>query len=181
MPKEPEYLSQFERLEDERRRLLFDLSQWPTAHLNFRPAPGTWSVVEVLDHVVRAEAGTIADVRKGLDIPHALGSEDRPGITALRRALLSDNTFQVPAGAGAIIPDAQTTFAEVINRWEEARRELRSILETLDPAQLGCGVFQHPFAGWMTVTDVLDHLSDHLHHHRFQLSRLQASCGALMP
>jgi DinB superfamily len=169
----------FRELESQRTELLTELATWPPSVLSFRPAPGAWSAVEVLDHIVRAEAGTIANVRAGLRTPHILGGEDRPGIAALDRALRSDQSFRVPPGAAAIYPDTQTTLPEVMSRWEQARAELRALVESLAPADSQCGVFCHPFAGWMTVADVLDHFSAHLYHHGFQLARLKAASAGL--
>jgi DinB superfamily len=169
----------FRELESQRTELLAELATWSPSLLSFRPEPGAWSAVEVLDHIVRAETGTIANVRVGLRTPHILGGEDRPGIAALDRALRSDQSFQVPPGALAIYPDTQTTLPEVLGRWEQARAELRSLVEALAPADAHCGVFCHPFAGWMTVADVLDHFSAHLYHHGFQLARLKATSAGL--
>ncbi|WP_158794488.1 DinB family protein [Granulicella sp. L60] len=169
----------FRELETQRAELLAELAGWSPSRLSFCPADGAWSAVEVLDHIVRAEAGTIGDIRAGLQNPHALGSEERPRIAALDRALRSDQSFQVPPGAQAIYPNAQTTFSEVAGRWEQARTQLGSVVEALAPQDACCGVFCHPFAGWMTVADVLEHFSAHLYHHGFQLARLRVSSAGL--
>jgi uncharacterized damage-inducible protein DinB len=169
----------FRELEAQRAELLEEFATWSTTRLDFRPAPGAWSVVEVLDHIVRAETGTIADLRTGLQHPHPLGEEERPRIAELDRALRSDQSFKVPATAAAIHPDAQTTLADVADRWQQARLDLGSLLETLPPGIDRCGVFRHPFAGWMTVADVLEHFSAHLYHHGFQLARLRASSASV--
>jgi len=180
MTQEVAYCSRaFQMLEAARVELLAEFAGWSPGRLQFRPCPGTWSVVEVLDHIVRAETGTIADVRIGLRNPHALGNEERPGIVALDRALRSDQSFKVPAGAAAIYPDAETLLSEVADRWEDTRSELSFLLEMLSPDDVRCGVFCHPFAGWMTVADVLDHFSAHLYHHGFQLRRLRESSSGL--
>jgi len=169
----------FEELERERAELMAELGEWPLGRLSFRPGAGMWSAVEVVDHVVRAEAGTIEDVRAGLQTPQVLGDEERPGIAALDRALRSDQCFKVPASAVMIHPDAQTTLAEVAGRWEAARAELRGVLEGLRPEDARCGVFRHPFAGWMTFGELLHHFSGHLYHHQFQLGRLRISSANL--
>jgi hypothetical protein len=49
------------------------------------------------------------------------------------------------------------------------------MLESMGPEEVQLGVFEHPYAGWMTVEEVLKHFSDHLYHHKFQLERLRAS------
>jgi DinB superfamily len=169
----------FRELETQRTHLLAELAGWGNSRLSFRPAPSAWSAVEVLDHIVRAETGTIANVRTGLQNPHALGSEERPGIAALDHALRSDQYFKVPATAGGIHPDAQTTLSNVESRWEQARAELKSLLEAFAPSDVRCGVFCHPFAGWMTFAEVLDHFSAHFYHHGFQLARLREGSAGL--
>ena len=165
----------FEELQRERSELVGELGKWPAKRLSFRPAEGAWSAVEVLDHVVRVESLTIGDMREGLRRPHAVGEGERPKIAELERALRSDKKFRVPAGQGAIYPVAQTTWAEVTERWNEARKELRGMLESMGPEEVQLGVFDLPYAGWMTVEEVLKHFSDHLYHHQFQLERLRAS------
>jgi uncharacterized damage-inducible protein DinB len=162
----------FRQLESERIRLLTELSQWPPNEINVRPSPGAWSALEVLDHIVRVECETMVEVREGLRNPCALETEERLGIAALQRALRSDRRLQLPPGSDSIYPDQQTTLADAASRWVRSRSELGTLLNTIDPRIRGCGVFCHPSAGWMTIHDVLDYLSAHLHHHRFQLARL---------
>ncbi len=167
----------FEELERERAELMAELGEWPLGRLSFRPEAGAWSAVEVLDHIVLAEAGTTEDMRESLKAPRVLGDEARPMVAALERALRSEERFTVPAGAG-IDPDAQTSYAEVVRRWDAARAELRLMIEGLSEEQARCGVFEHPFAGWMTMREVLKHMSDHLYHHQFQLERLRESSAS---
>ena len=177
IPELADCFNAFQQLELERTKVLAWLSEWRPECVTFRPLPDAWSAVEVLDHIVRVESGTIDGVRTGLQEPHALSSVDRPNVAALDRALRSDQSFQVPAGAGAIYPDAGTTLPDVASRWERARKELCRLLDGLTPADVHCGVFCHPFAGWMTFHEVLEHFSAHLYHHRFQLNRLRVRCG----
>lgn len=173
-----ECVGKFEEMEQERARLVAELSAWTPAQLGFRPAAGTWSAVEVLDHVVLAEAGTTEDMRVSLKTPRVLGDEARPKVAELERALRSKKRFTVPAGAG-IEPRAETSFAEVVGRWDAARAELRLMVEGLRDEEVRCGVFCHPFAGWMTMGEVLGHMGDHLYHHEFQLARLRESLASM--
>ena len=169
----------FAKLETQRIETLGELCDWSPRRASFRPAPGSWSATEVLDHIVKAETGTIDNVRVGLRNPHILGTEDRPRIAALDRALRSDQSFRVPPGADTILPDAHITLPEVAHRWVQARVELGRLLQELAPHDTRCGVFCHPFAGWMTFAEVLNHFSAHLYHHGFQLARLRASSADL--
>jgi hypothetical protein len=163
----------FERLEAERAAVLEDLATWPAGSVEFRPADGGWTAVEVLDHVVGSGSGTFAGLRAGLERPHRIVPEDERKVEALEQALRSENRFKVPAGG--IHPEQSVTLDEVTGRWAEARQQLRAVLESMREEQVELGVFEHPFAGWMTVDEVIDHCSDHLFHHQLQLERLRAA------
>jgi hypothetical protein len=163
----------FAAIETQRRETLARLAEWAPQRVAFRPSRDSWCAIEVLDHIVRAESGTITDVKDGLKHPHPLGPEERPGIALLDRALRSDERFRIPAGSGTILPDTNTTMPEVLGRWEQARKELRQMLSELAPEDARGGVFKHPFAGWMTVAEVLNHFHAHLYHHTYQLARLE--------
>ena len=119
-------------------------------------------------------------VRNGLHNPHPLGTEDRPGIAALDRALRSDQSFLVPPGAEEIRPDRHITLRRVAQRWEQTRDGMGRLVKELAPDQAGYGVFRHPFAGWMTFPEVLNHFSAHFYHHGFQLARLRVSSAYLV-
>ena len=166
-------------LETQRIETLAELGGWSPNCLSFRPAPTAWTAIEVLDHIVRAETGTLGDLQEGLRNPHPLGTEERPRVADLDRALRSDRSFQVPAGAEEIRPDPQTTWAQVTDAWALTRKELGQLVQSLGPGDTRCGLFCHPFAGWMTFEEVLQHFSAHLYHHRFQLARIRASFGDL--
>jgi hypothetical protein len=171
--------SVFAKLETQRTETLAELCDWSPRRLSFRPTPGSWSATEVLDHILRAETGTIDNVRVGLRNPHTLGTGDGARIATLDRALRSDQSFKVPPEAEMILPDAHTTLQEVAHRWVQVRVELARLLQTLAPEDARCGVFYHPFAGWMTFAEVLNHFSAHLYHHGFQLARLRLSSADL--
>lgn len=163
----------FERLEAERAAVLEELASWPPGSVAFRPADGGWTAAEVLDHVARSESGMFAELRAGLQAPHRIVPEDPRRVEALAQSLRSDARFKVPAGG--VHPDASVTLDDVQQSWARARKELCALLESLRDEQVGLGVFKHPFAGWMTMDELLDHCSDHLFHHRLQLARLRDS------
>lgn len=163
----------FTAMETQRTELLGRLAKWTPQRIAYRPTPDSWCAIEVLDHIVRAESGTIADLKSGLQHPHPIGPGERPGIALLDRALRSDKKFPIPAGSEKIFPDASTTFPDVLQRWDKARKELDEMLRRLTPAVACCAVFHHPFAGWMTFAEVLHHFHAHLYHHTHQLARLE--------
>lgn len=170
-------MTTFEALEVQRHELLADVGAWTPAQLAYRPSPRAWSAPEVLDHLVRAEAGILAAARDGVRAPHRVGVRDRAGFAFIDWLFRSDRRVRVPASAAGVLPDSAADLAGVRRRWDATRAELGAFLAPLAPEQLGRGVFRHAVSGWMTVPQVLRFFEVHAHHHGFQLARLRADAG----
>jgi hypothetical protein len=168
----PDVGRRLESLEASRARALSLLEGRDAAWLNRAPAPGRWSALQVLHHVVESEAATLGYVRKkgqaGASLPPAgLGSRLRRAAVQLGLAL--PLRFRAPAGAAAV-PDVVEP-AVLRTRWDEVRAGWRELLEAF-PADLeGRLVFRHPFAGRMGLADTLAVLQAHLDHHIPQVER----------
>jgi len=168
----PDFGRRLERLEASRARALSLLAPHDAAAQNRAPAPGRWSALQVLHHVVVSEAATLGYVRKkmqaGASLPPAgLGSRLRRAAVQLGLAL--PLRLRAPAVAAAV-PDVIEPAA-LRARWEDVRAGWRELLEAF-PADLeGRLVFRHPFAGRMGLADTLAVLEAHLEHHVPQVSR----------
>ena len=161
-----------ERLEASRARALSIVAAHEAAALNRPPAPGRWSALQVLHHVVESEAATLGYVRKkmlaGTSLPPAgLASRLRRAAVALVLAL--PVRVRAPAVA-ASVPDVVEPAA-LRARWDEVRAGWRELVAAF-PAELeGRLVFRHPFAGRMGLADTLAFLQAHLDHHVPQVER----------
>jgi hypothetical protein len=172
--------ARLDRLEAARERVLSLLEGRELAALDRPPGPGRWSALQVLHHVVEAEAGTLAYVRKKMQAGPAL---PRGAVSSrLRRAILEvalalPLRFKAPTVAAAV-PDTVDPAA-LRARWEEVRREWRALVEAFPRALAGRLVFRHPVAGRLTLADTLAVLQAHLDHHVPQVKR--ALSAALAP
>lgn len=162
-------------LEHQKAALIAELAALPPAQRAYRPAPGQWSAVEVLDHLVRVEREILVAARRGVASPQRRGLRDRVGVALLDWLFRSDRRVRVPTSVPQVLPAAGADFATVCGEWGVARAELADFLAALSPQQLGGGIFRHPVAGWMNVGQVLRFFWVHTHHHRFQLDRLRAA------
>ena len=161
-----------DRLEASRARALALLVPYDASSLNRAPAPGRWSALQVLHHVVESEAAMLGYVRKkmqaGASLPRAgLGSRLRR--LALQAGLASPLRFKAPRVA-ASVPDAVEPAA-LRARWDEVRAGWRALVETFPPDLEGRLVFRHPVAGRMGLADTLAVLQAHLDHHVPQVER----------
>jgi len=56
----------YEKLEMQKKTLLFEVALWSPAQVHFRPKPCAWSALDVLDHLVKVEVALIDAVRSQL-------------------------------------------------------------------------------------------------------------------
>jgi hypothetical protein len=168
---QPRLRESFERLETSRTRVLAGLSGLETETLNRSPGPGRWSALQVLHHVVTAEALTVSYVRKkaqaGGSLPRA-GLVSRLRLLALRAALASPLRIRAPAATASVPATSELPAIEA--RWAEVRRELCALLEAFPAEAAGRTVFRHPLVGLMGIEETLGFLQAHLDHHARQVA-----------
>jgi hypothetical protein len=168
----PVYGTRLERLEASRVRALSLLADHDAAALNRAPAPGRWSALQVLHHVVESEAATLGYVRKkmqaGASLPPA-GLASRLRRAAVQVGLALPLRFRAPAVAAAVPESVEPDLLRA--RWDEVRAGWRDLLGAFPSHLDGRLVFRHPFAGRMGLADTLAVLQAHLDHHVPQVER----------
>ena len=168
----PDLARRVEKLEASRALALSLLDPHDCEALNRPPAPGRWSALQVLHHVVESEAKTLGYVRKkmqaGASLPPA-GLASRLRRTAVVLTLASPLRVRAPASA-ASVPD-EIDPAALRARWETVRHDLRALLDGFPPELERRLVFRHPVAGRMGLADALAVLQAHLDHHVRQVRR----------
>ncbi len=169
-----DHLHRFEALEQMRVLILQEIDAGSTDQRNRRPAPGTWSALQVLDHVISSEEMTLSYIRKKTQNPSAvtgagLGSAIRSLL--LKIALRSRLKFKAPPRA-ATFPETQD-LELLRSRWTAAREQWRAFIESCPEDLARMAIFRHPIAGRINLEQTLAFMQDHLgHHHRQIESRL---------
>jgi hypothetical protein len=161
-----------ERLERSRQRALALLSGRDAATLNRAPAAGRWSALQVLHHVVTAEALTLRYIRKKMQAGDALprasfGSRLR--LLAVEAVLASPLRVRAPDVVAEVPPHVDAD--ELRSRWEAVRDDLRALVEEFPAELLDRLVFRHAIGGRMTLAHALGTLEAHLDHHLPQVER----------
>jgi len=172
---DPALARSLEHLEASRRRVLGTVDGVPHRALNRPPAPGKWSALQVLHHVVTAEALTQAYVRKKMQAGLALekaGPASRLRLLALQVTLALPLRFKAPTTTGDV--PAESELPALRARWDEVRRDLEDLVRAFPPELLDRLVFRHPYAGRMTLAHGLGTLEAHLDHHIPQVERALA-------
>jgi hypothetical protein len=147
---------------------------------SFRPPDGGWTADEVLQHVVKAETGTLHVVSKQAAAGEArrgVGTPDGARFAAVEAFMRSDRRTTMPAAAVGFIaptspPDAG--WRERLGAFDDAWDRLA---ETM-PADLhDVALMDHPASGPLTAAGAARFTAGHLDHHRRQLARLRTAAG----
>ncbi|MEZ4700953.1 MAG: DinB family protein [Rhodothermales bacterium] len=163
------------RIERIRAELLDDLSRRPPDTLCVSPAPGVWSVLEIVEHLVLAEEEVLA----GIDRPETLEARPRTVRNRISYLLvLLVLAFRIPVRvpSRAMSPRGERTLAQLRADWERRHGLLRAYVEKIAPNERSRPVFVHPVSGPITLPQALRLLEVHLRLHRSQITqRLRAA------
>jgi DinB superfamily len=160
------------KLEKQKTDLLFRLENWPPDKLNRRPGPAEWSVLEVLDHIVKTEVQILSAARTGLERPHRIGIADKLRTLFLQAIFSSDRKVKVPVNSRGVLPGSDLHLSRIVARWNDSRAELHSFVARGNSELLGRGIFKHPVGGWMGMEEILEFFAVHIVHHQYQLRRI---------
>lgn len=168
--------SRFDELERQRRALLDRLLAHTPAQLAFQPAPGAWSLAQLMQHLVLVEEGTLMFLEKKAPRPAASRTlRDRLKWAVFSR--VSPMPVRVKTPTDLVVPRAEATVESLVQRWDAARARLTEYLERVDDAAMPLIVFKHAIGGPLPILETLDFLGLHLRHHEHQIRRIRAAHG----
>jgi uncharacterized damage-inducible protein DinB len=153
----PEFASLFAKLEAEREAVALAVRDLGDADLDRPGADRTWSIRQILAHLVASEAGLLALAR------HIAAGENPqmpPGFD-----LDVTNQAEVAKRTGLPVPD-------LLKEWEARRAKWRAFLESLTEAHLD-RAGEHPwFHQSVTVRQLVIIMLKHERGHKLEVARL---------
>lgn len=163
---------EWERLEEVRREYQQYVRQLSSAQLSFKPDADSWSIQQVLRHIISVDQLSATQLMKSGRTKHrksTLGTRFRSEF--LRLMLKSPIKFKVPP-----IPDLQPAeeqdISSLLEEWKASRQKLKQFLENFPEDKLALEIYRHPRSGWLTLVQALQFMGDHLRHHQQQLKRI---------
>jgi hypothetical protein len=165
-------------IERKRAALLERVSAMDATVLDGRVRPATWSIKEIVEHLVLAEEDVLVDIR-ALDRlePRPRRWRNRMAYVVVMFVLKYD--IPVKAPSSAMLPAGNLSLADLRDRWESNHRHLRGYVLGLDRAAQKRAVFRHPITGPITVRGALRMLDVHLERHARQIRRLERRLRSL--
>ena len=179
-----ETLAELDHLDSVTAELLQKLTDFPAEVLNQSPESGVWSPLQVLNHVLKSETGSLAYVKKKLSFDPQL---KKAGIITwfrwilLKVFLYTPLKFKAPKGVATEDLPAMTDLAEFKAVIREHRKLLRSYLENVDAKRFDQEVYRHPIAGRLSLKQMIKFFTHHLYRHSKQIfQRLPPASLALI-
>lgn len=167
-------LRRLDRIERLRASLLADLAALPAGALAAHPIEGKWSILEIVEHLVLAEAGFIRALDRADPLPRRT-----PKDVVLHAVVMFVLRYDVPVRvpARSMLPTGGRGLGELSDAWIANHRRLREWLGTRDAASLRRPLVRHPVAGPLSPKQALRMLEVHLRRHMRQIDERRAVVG----
>jgi len=166
----------WDKLEDRRQRMLAMAEFLTTEQLQFSPGPDRWSILQVLQHVVMGESGMRQSEAELRDNP--LREHLQPGqmVGTVKEFLEKDLVDAVPDPS--MEPDGNATLEDLRSLWQEERRAMAVLLDSVKEGNCNDVMFSHVACGPMTALQMLEIAEVHLGTHMRQIERLRKELPA---
>lgn len=168
-----DHKARLNELETLKAEIVSKYDSYTTDQLTFKPGPGHWNLLQVLDHIVTSEKMSAIYIKRQLNgkkYPPA------PGWKAFFRYGLLKVAFKMPFKykAPSIVDSTGKTpeLNQLQDSWKTIRQELRAIIENTDEELLELGVYEHPRTGLLNMEQALNFLDIHIQHHQKQMERI---------
>jgi hypothetical protein len=169
----------FEVLEIQLEQLLEETATLSPDQFHFQPAADSWSISQVFQHLIKAEAATNTYIRKKILAGKSL---KKSGIKAqvtsglLRAVMRSPFKFKAPNQV-KIESGTQKHFTDQASEWRHQRGEMRAFLEDLDGQASQKLIFKHPSGIRMNAAQMVMWTGAHIGRHLKQIKRIRKNTG----
>jgi len=166
-------LARLDAVEALREDLLGAVRPLDTDLLQVRPEPTSWSLVEIIEHLVRAEETVLGPDGVGV----AGAARAGPGSRILYGVVWAILRLRIPVQVPAteMRPTGEAGLDDLTEEWRARHRGLRRYLDGLDAEGLRRPVFAHPVIGSLRPREALVLGEIHLRRHQGQLHRTRAA------
>lgn len=161
------------KLERSKEHFLGLLNAWSAERLAERPNNG-WSALQVVEHLITSENGTLEYLRKKtLAPPEALpeaGDKEAETSRKLNLALKSEHRWEAPPILAS--PGGGYSLEQLLTTWGNLREDWSAFLHDLGDDYNHKVLFRHPLAGYLSLMQTLAFLDHHIEHHVHQIRRI---------
>ncbi len=163
----------FDDLEVQREELLQGLKQISAEVLQKHPLE-KWSIAQILAHLIASEQLSVAYLNKkvlGIETTQNTGLVEEIKMITLMISQRLPFKFKAPRMVVDKTP-AYDTMDQIILAWDNARIELKAVLEKFQDNQMKRKIYKHPVAGMLNIRQALRFFGEHITHHTPQVKNL---------
>ena len=166
--------ARLDRLDEQLETYFEELSSYNHEQLNGPGKNGGWSAMQCLHHVLGAEKGSLAYVKKKLGFDPKLPKTNL--FSRLRASILMTYMylpfkFKAPSYIATDKLPPTSDFETTAAAFRAHREELKTLLDQLDPKWYDYQVLKHPLAGRISLNQMLGFFGSHFQRHRRQGQR----------
>ncbi len=165
----------WDELERDRTSLFRQLRTMSHTAYNQAPAPGKWSVGQIVNHLFLSEQLSMGYVQKKMNAPDAIppyGLGSWLGLQGIRFMFVSPFTFKAPKMIDMWGDQPVLDAAELDRQWTAVRHDMIRDVEAYAERIGNKRVYRHPRAGRMSLRHMLLFFDIHFRHHRRQIDNL---------
>jgi len=165
-------------LQDSQKEFLSLVDGLTEEQWNYKSAPDRWSVGETAEHIVLAEGGLFANLKRAMAAPPNPDWETKTrGKTEFIEKVMVDRSHKAQAPE-AIVPHGKLSHEEVIQRYKAGRAKTMKFAEENEVA-LKEHTADHPFPvfGTLNAYQWLIYIPLHNMRHDQQIAEVKASPG----
>ena len=161
----------YDSLTGKREQLLQRLDSLESETLSFKAGPDKWSIVEVVEHLVIAEADLITQLTAEVHSP-PLDIESRSAKKFQTVIKVMERDIEVDVPHESMEPHGQVALDDLLHQWDDIRKKLQGLLAGIKKENKGDMVYRHPFAGPLDIGETLHFFEVHYDNHMRQIDRI---------
>lgn len=170
---ENKLLKQFVQLENSKAELLLLLENIAPDKLIHKPNNKSWSIVQVIGHLIKIEEGTINYLNKKLSYNPPL--KKASPIAAFKTWLLNISLdLPVRYKTNNILEESSNNipYNEAISAWDESRINMKTFLDKLSEEQLNAAIHKNFAVGRISIYQQMSFIQTHFERHAKQIKKL---------
>ncbi|MFT5640500.1 MAG: hypothetical protein ACI9A7_000597 [Cyclobacteriaceae bacterium] len=162
----------FDLLELERASLFESLQHISNEQLQHRPSVESWSVIQVLDHMIQVERVSLLYLKKKIKAGSKMEEASfTSGFRTFILVLSLNSPLKFKAPKSLAQPANVKDLGEMLHIWNAVRKDLMKYLGAYPESLLDKAIFKHPLSGRIKIDQTLQFFRAHQNNHVKQVKR----------